>query len=61
LSFEDLNLQQDGSDAIVNSFEQDLAVLSGINTSDFSADNFIFTSVKTTVNNKTKTSPVIAA
>jgi hypothetical protein len=45
LSFEDLNLQQDGSDAIVNSFEQDLAVLSGINSSDLSADNFIFTSV----------------
>ena len=45
MSFEDLNLQQDGSDAIVNSFEQDLAVLLGINSSDLSADNFIFTSV----------------
>jgi amidase len=45
LSFENLNLRQNGSDAVVNAFEQDLAVLSGINSSDLSADNFIFTSV----------------
>ncbi|WP_052055377.1 amidase family protein [Myxosarcina sp. GI1] len=42
LSFEDFNLRQDGSDTTLNAFERDLAVLSGINANDLSADNFVF-------------------
>ena len=42
IGFDDLSITQNGDNAVISTDGQDLASLSGINSSNLNADNFVF-------------------